>query len=62
MRTLSRSQSRQVDLQASRQFGIAGLVLMENAGRGVVDVLCQLGAESPVAICVAKGTMRETVL
>jgi NAD(P)H-hydrate epimerase len=55
MRTLSRSQSRQVDLQATRQFGIAGLVLMENAGRGVVDVLCQLGAESPVAICCGKG-------
>ncbi len=32
-----------------------GLVLMENAGRGVADRLCQLGIAGPVAICCGAG-------
>jgi len=36
---LTRDQSRQVDALATEQYGIPGMVLMENAGRGVVDVL-----------------------
>ncbi len=55
MRTLNRIQSRQVDQVAISQFGFTGLVLMENAGRGVTDVLCNLGATSPVTICCGKG-------
>jgi NAD(P)H-hydrate epimerase len=55
METLTRQQSRQIDTLAVQQFGLPGIVLMENAGRGVADVLCDLGAASPVAICCGKG-------
>jgi NAD(P)H-hydrate epimerase len=55
MQTLSRAQAHLVDTRATEWFGISGLVLMENAGRGVADVLCQLGAASPVTICCGKG-------
>ena len=30
-------------------------VLMENAGRGTVDALCELGVSGPVVICCGKG-------
>lgn len=39
MNALTREQSRAVDQWAVREHGLTGLVLMENAGRGVVDVL-----------------------
>ena len=52
---LTREQSRQVDRLAIEQYGIPGLVLMENAGRGVADVLCRLGIAGPVVICCGKG-------
>jgi NAD(P)H-hydrate epimerase len=32
-----------------------GLVLMENAGRGCVDVLCELGCKGPVVVVCGKG-------
>jgi len=54
-RTLTRKQSRQVDRRAMEEYGISGLVLMENAGRGVADVLCEKGIEGPVVICCGKG-------
>ena len=53
--TLTREQSRRVDQLAQREFGFSGLVLMENAGRGVADVLCGLGIAGPVVICCGKG-------
>jgi NAD(P)H-hydrate epimerase len=53
--TLTRAQSRRVDRLAVEQYGMSGLVLMENAGRGVVDRLCQLGIDGPVAVCCGKG-------
>jgi NAD(P)H-hydrate epimerase len=37
------------------EYGISGLVLMENAGRGVADVLSNLGVPAPVVICCGKG-------
>ena len=36
---LTREQSRAVDRQAVAQYGMTGLVLMENAGRGCADWL-----------------------
>jgi NAD(P)H-hydrate epimerase len=51
----TREQSRRVDQLAVQQFGFSGLVLMENAGRGVADVLCRLGIDGPVVICCGKG-------
>ena len=52
---LTREQSRRVDRLAIEQYGMSGLVLMENAGRGVVDVLCSRGIDGPVVICCGKG-------
>jgi NAD(P)H-hydrate epimerase len=51
----TREQSRQVDRIAVEEFGFSGLVLMENAGRGVADVLCRLGIAGPVVICCGRG-------
>ena len=53
--TLSRQQVREVDRRAIEQYGMSGLVLMENAGRGVVDKLFQFGIAGPVVICCGKG-------
>jgi NAD(P)H-hydrate epimerase len=53
--TISRQQARELDRRALADFGMAGLVLMENAGRGVADRLCQLGIAGPVCICCGGG-------
>ena len=55
MRTITREQSRLIDRRAVEQYGIPGLVLMENAGRGVADVLCALTGPAPVVICCGRG-------
>jgi NAD(P)H-hydrate epimerase len=52
---LSRSQVREIDRRATAEFGLSGLVLMENAGRGCVDLLGRLGCRGPVAIVCGKG-------
>ncbi|MDD4268514.1 MAG: NAD(P)H-hydrate epimerase [Pirellulaceae bacterium] len=52
---LTRDESRQVDRRAMEVYGISGLVLMENAGRGVVDWLEALGIRKPVVICCGRG-------
>jgi NAD(P)H-hydrate epimerase len=52
---LNREQSRDIDRRAIEEFGFTGLVLMENAGRGCVDVLERLGIKGPVVILCGKG-------
>lgn len=52
---LTREQVRELDLLATREFGIPGLVLMENAGRGCADVLERQGIRGPVVIACGKG-------
>lgn len=52
---LTRHEVRQVDRRAIEEYGMSGLVLMENAGRGCVEVLQRLGAKGPVAIACGKG-------
>jgi len=52
---LTRDQVRQLDRRAIDEFGMSGLVLMENAGRGTVDVLERLGIAGPVVILCGKG-------
>jgi len=52
---LTRAQSRELDHRAIEELGIPGLVLMENAGRGCVDVLERLGIGGPVVILCGKG-------
>ena len=67
MQALNRQQVRDVDRLAVDEYGMSGLVLMENAGRGAADVLCGLldakaatenattGHAAPVVICCGKG-------
>jgi NAD(P)H-hydrate epimerase len=52
---LSREQVRAIDRRAIEEFGVPGLVLMENAGRGAAGVLLSLGARGPVVVCCGKG-------
>jgi NAD(P)H-hydrate epimerase len=52
---LSREQVREVDRRAIEEFGLSGRVLMENAGRGCVDVLSGLGLEGPVLVACGRG-------
>ena len=53
--TFSRAQIRRVDEVAIQQWGVPGTVLMENAGRGVADVMCEVGIEGRVVIACGKG-------
>ncbi len=55
MKTLTREQVGQVDEIAIKRYGMSGLVLMENAGRGVADVMCSIGIQGHVVICCGKG-------
>jgi NAD(P)H-hydrate epimerase len=52
---LTREQVRAVDRRAIEEFGVPGVVLMENAGRGAAELLRSLGATGPVVICCGKG-------
>jgi NAD(P)H-hydrate epimerase len=52
---LTRDQTREIDRRAIEEYGFSGLVLMENAGRGCVDVIERTGIEGPVAILCGKG-------
>lgn len=52
---LSRRESQLVDRRAVEEYGMLGLVLMENAGRGCADQLCALGIRGPVVICCGRG-------
>lgn len=52
---LTRDQVRRVDQLAIDRFGLPGIVLMENAGRGCVDCLGALGCRGPVAVLCGAG-------
>jgi len=52
---LTREQSRALDRRVIDDYGIPSLVLMENAGRGCVDVLERAGVDGLVAILCGKG-------
>lgn len=56
-RSLSRDEVRDVDRRAIEEFGMPGVVLMENAGRGAAELLVRLGADKsgPIVICAGKG-------
>lgn len=42
---LSRDEVRELDRRAIQEFGVPGVVLMENAGRGVADLLASLNPD-----------------
>ncbi|MEX2172904.1 MAG: NAD(P)H-hydrate epimerase [Pirellulaceae bacterium] len=52
---LTRAEVRDVDQRAIRDYGMSGLVLMENAGRGCAERLIELGCRGPVAIVCGQG-------
>src|SRR3954469_8707158 len=52
---LTREQVRAIDRRAIEEYGMSGLVLMENAGRGVAETMLVLGINGPVVICCGKG-------
>jgi NAD(P)H-hydrate epimerase len=52
---LSRDEVRALDRRAIQDFGLPGVVLMENAGRGAADVLLRLGVRGRVLVCCGKG-------
>jgi NAD(P)H-hydrate epimerase len=54
-RPITRDESRRIDRRAIDEYGLTGLVLMENAGRGVADRLEHLGIAGCVVICCGKG-------
>jgi NAD(P)H-hydrate epimerase len=53
--TLSRAEVRELDRQAIEVYGVPGVVLMENAGRGAAELLLALGVHERVIICCGKG-------
>jgi NAD(P)H-hydrate epimerase len=55
MKPLTRQHVRDIDRRAIEEFGVPGVVLMENAGRGAAEILLSLGATGPVAVCCGKG-------
>lgn len=54
-RSLTRDEVRAVDRRAIDEFGMTGLVLMENAGRGAAEWLKSLGIGGMVVVCAGKG-------
>ena len=53
---LTRDQVRELDRRAIEEFGLPGLVLMENAGRGTAELLGRLWpGDGPVAIVCGRG-------
>lgn len=55
-RGLTRAQVRDLDRRAIEDYGLPGLVLMENAGRGAAELLVKLWPDAgPVAIACGRG-------
>jgi len=52
---LSRQAVRQVDQVAIEQYGIPGVVLMENAGRGAAEAIQQLAPQGRIVILAGNG-------
>ena len=52
---MSRDEVREIDRIAIEHFSLPGVVLMENAARGCVDWLRELGVSGQVVICAGRG-------
>ncbi len=55
LRPLSREEVRQVDRTAIDEYGLPGIALMENAGRGAAQRLLELGIAGNVVILAGRG-------
>ena len=54
-RALTRAEVREIDRRAIEDYGVPGVVLMENAGAGAARLLESLGIDGPVVIACGKG-------
>jgi len=54
-RYYNREEVRNIDRRAIEEYGMPGVVLMENAGRGAAEYLMQIGIQGKVMICAGKG-------
>jgi NAD(P)H-hydrate epimerase len=52
---LTRDQVRRVDQLAIERYGLPGIVLMENAGRGAAELLRSAGISGRITICCGRG-------
>ncbi len=52
---MSREQVRDIDRRAIEEYGLPGIVLMENAGRGTAELIMELGIGGRVVICAGRG-------
>ena len=52
---LTREEARELDRRAMEEYGVPGVVLMENAGRGMAELLLSLGVGGPVVVCCGRG-------
>ena len=55
MKPLTRAEVREIDRRASDAYGLPGIVLMENAGRGAAELLHTIAPGATVAIVCGKG-------
>lgn len=55
MHTLTRAEVRELDRLAIEEYGLPGIVLMENAGANAARLLHSLGIDGPVAIACGRG-------
>jgi NAD(P)H-hydrate epimerase len=55
MKSLTRAEVRDIDRRAIEEFGLPGIVLMENAGRGAAELLHALAPGATVAIVCGRG-------
>jgi NAD(P)H-hydrate epimerase len=55
LRPLTRDKVRDIDRRAIEEYGLPGVVLMENAGRGAAELLMSRGVSGPVVICCGRG-------
>jgi NAD(P)H-hydrate epimerase len=55
VRPLTRDEVREIDRRAIEEYGVPGIVLMENAGRGAAAWLAELGSDGPIVFCCGKG-------
>lgn len=52
---LTRDQVRSIDTAAIEEYGLPGIVLMENAGRGAAEIAARLAPSGPVTVLCGKG-------
>ena len=55
LRLLTREEVRGIDAACIEEYGLPGIALMENAGRGAAEVLLELGVAGNVLIVAGKG-------